>query len=60
MTDGICLISLKQELKQRRCSLQDGVVSEDTDDIKITIQNNSDSEVKIDEGESLCLINYYV
>mgnify|MGYP003390553951 FL=1 len=60
MTDGICLISLKQELKQRRCSLQDGVVSEDTDDIIITIQNNSDSEVKINESESLCLINYYV
>ena len=60
MTAGICLVSLRQEIKQMKCSLQDGTVSEDVDDIIITIQNNSASEVKINEGDSLCYVNYYV
>ena len=58
MTRGICLISLRQELKLKRCSLQDGTVSEDVEDIIITIQNNSESEVVINEGDSLCYIIY--
>lgn len=60
MTRGVCLVSLRQELKQKRCSLQDGTISEDVDDIIITIQNNSDSVVTINEGDSLCYVNYYV
>jgi len=60
MTRGICLVSLRQELKQKRCSLHDGTVSEDVDDIIITIQNNSDSIITILEGDSLCYVNYYV
>lgn len=39
---GMVFISLKQELKIKRCSLQDGVVAETVDDIIVTIQNNSD------------------
>ena len=58
MTRGMCLISLRQELKLKRCSLQDGTVSEDVADIIITIQNNSESAVIINEGDSLCYINY--
>jgi hypothetical protein len=61
MTDGICLVSLKQELKQKRCSLQDGIVAlaEVIDDIIVTMQNNSEYEVIINEGDSLFYVNYY-
>lgn len=59
MTKGMCLVSLRQEIKQKRCSLQDGIISEDVEDIIITIQNNSAVEVTIRDGESLCYVNYY-
>ena len=59
-TNGICLVSLKQDLKQKRLSLQDGTVSEDVDDIIITLQNNSNSEVTIAEGQSFCFVNYHM
>ena len=58
MTRGMCLISLRQELKLKRCSLQDGTVPEDVADIIITIQNNSESVVIVNEGDSLCYIIY--
>lgn len=58
MTRGNCLISLRQNIKQQRCSLQDGTVSEDVDDIIITIQNNSEVAIEIKEGDSLCYVNY--
>lgn len=53
---GMIFISLKQDLKIKRCSLQDGVVSESVDDIIVTIQNNSDIEVLINAGDSLCYV----
>jgi hypothetical protein len=56
MTGGLCLVSLSKELKQKHCSLQDGAVTFDIDDIIVTIQNNSDSIVTINEGQSLCYI----
>jgi hypothetical protein len=59
ITRGICLVSLRQDIKEKRCSLQDGTVSEDVEDIIITIQNNFDCIVTINEGDSLCYINYY-
>ena len=59
MTRGICLISLRQEIKTRRLSLHDGTVSEDVDDIIITIQNNSEKIVNLLKGASLCYINYH-
>lgn len=58
ITRGVCLISLRQAIKEKRCSLQDGTISEDVQDIVITIQNNSDSVVTLNEGDSLCYINY--
>jgi len=57
---GVCLVSLRQAIKEKRCSLQDGTISEDVEDIVVTIQNNSDSVVIINEGNSLCYINYHV
>ena len=58
MTKGVCLVSLRQEIKMRRLSLQDGTISEDVEDIIITIQNNSEVQVTIREGDSLCFIDY--
>jgi len=58
MTRGICLISLRQYIKEKRCSLQNAIVSENVDDIIITIQNYSDSDVTIQSGDSLCYVNY--
>ena len=60
MSRGVCLISLRQYIKEKRCSLQDGIVSEDVEDMVIIIQNHSDSEVIINKGESLCYVNYCV
>ncbi len=53
---GMVFVSLKQDLKIKRCSLQDGVVSETVDDIIVTIQNNSDTAVTINAGDSLCFV----
>lgn len=53
---GMVFVSLKQSLKIKRCSLQDGVVSETVDDIIVTIQNSSDAGVIVNAGESMCFI----
>jgi hypothetical protein len=60
MTKGKCLVSLRQKLIEKELLLQDGTVSEDVEDIIITIQNNSDTAVIIKERDSLCYINYYL
>lgn len=59
MTRRMCLISLRKNIKEKRCSLQDGFVCEHVTDIIITVQNNSDTAVTVNEGDSLCYINYY-
>src|SRR6218665_2501889 len=60
MTRGVCLVSLRQVIKEKGCSLQDGTIFEDVEDIVITIQNNSESVVSIGKGDFLCYINYHV
>ena len=55
---GVCSVSLKQSLKEKRCSLQDGIIAESVDDIIVTIQNNSKDAVNIVEGESLCFVTH--
>ena len=55
---GVCIVSLRQSLKEKRCSLQDGFVAESVDDTIVTIQNNSDAAVAIVEGESLCFVTH--
>ncbi|KAH3844580.1 hypothetical protein DPMN_086839 [Dreissena polymorpha] len=35
---GVCSVSLKQSLKEKRCSLQDGIIAESVDDIIVTIK----------------------
>lgn len=53
---GMVFVSLKQDLKVKRLSLQDGVVSETVDDIIVTIQNNSDTAVTVNAGDSMCYV----
>lgn len=57
---GVCSVSLRQTLKEKRCSLQDGFVAESVDNIIVTIQNNSDNVVNISAGESLCFVSHQV
>ena len=54
MLRGWCKVQLKQEIQN--CGLQDDVVSKNTKDIVITILNDSESEVVINEGDSLCYV----
>ena len=58
LVQGVCSVSLKQSLKEKKCSLQDGIIAESVDDIIVTIQNNSKDAVNIVEGESLCFVTH--
>jgi len=60
MSDGMIHISLNQELKLKRCINLDGSVVEGVENILATIQNNSENNVIILPGETLCLIRYMV
>lgn len=56
---GVGIVSLKQSLKEKRCSLQDGFIGESVNDVIITIQNNADVAVTIQAGESICLLSHH-
>jgi len=56
ITRGMCLITLRQYIKDKRYSLQNPIVAEDVDDIIIIIQNISDSDVTINRCDSLCYV----
>src|SRR6218665_2413237 len=60
MSRAVCLVSLRQVTKEKGCSLQDETISENVEDIVITIQNNSESVVSIGKGDSLSCISYHV
>ena len=61
MTRGMCLVSLRQEIVEKGCTLREGgTVSGNVADIVIVIQNDSDSVVSVNEGDSLCYIDYNV
>ena len=53
MSEGIVLTSLVNLLRGKRCSIQNEVNVENTDDIITTISNNSKEIVKIQENELL-------
>ena len=59
--DGLCLVSLKQEHKERLISLQNEIIisEKEVPNIIITLQNNSDTYVTIREGDSLCFVDYH-
>ena len=47
MSGGVVLVTLANSLKNKRCSLQNDVSLEDTEDIVITITNNSNDIINI-------------
>ena len=55
---GIVFVSLKNDLKKKMLSLHDGVIVESVENIIITVTNNSDSLVTINDGESLCFVTH--
>ena len=59
MSEGVVLTGLANSLKNKRCSLQNEVSLEDTENIAITITNNNSNEiVDIQENEFLCRVCY--
>ena len=58
MSDGVTLVSLDQELKRLKCSIQNEVLIENTPDVVILIQNNSTEVVTLLPGQDLCLLRY--
>ena len=55
---GVVQLPLKNEFKQKFLSLHDGLITEDVDKITVNIQNNSNTDVVVSEGESLCFISH--
>ena len=58
MIEGVVLAGLVNSLKYKRCSLQNKVSLEDTEDIVITLTINSNKIVDIREHELLCRVCY--
>ena len=58
MSQGVVLVALANSLKNKRCSLQNEVSLEDSEDIVITITNNSNEIVDIQESMLLCRVCY--
>ena len=58
MSEGVVLTSLSNSLSERRCSLQNEVNLQDTNNIITVITNNSKENVKINKMDLLCLASY--
>jgi hypothetical protein len=58
MSSGVTIVSLMQQLKQIKLSIQNESVVETTDDIVISIQNNSNNDITIKAGDALCFLTY--
>ena len=58
MSQGVVLSSLANSLRDKWCSLQNEVSLEDSEDIVITITNNSSHIVDIQSHELLCRVCY--
>ena len=58
MSQGVVLSSLANSLKNKKCSLQNEVSLEDSEDIVIAITNNSNQIVDIQSHELLCHVCY--
>ena len=58
MSEGIVFVALANSLKNKRCSLQNEVSLEDAEDIVITLTNNLNEIVHIEEPELLCRVCY--
>ena len=58
MSEGVVLVALANSLKNKRCSLQNEVSLEDSENIVITITNNSNQILHIEKPEVLCRVCY--
>ena len=58
MSEGIVVTGLANSLREKRCSIQNEVNLENTNDIITTVSNNSKETVNIQENELLCLVCY--
>ena len=58
MRKGVVLAGLANILKYKRCSLQNEVSLEDTEDIVITLTNNSNEIIDVRKHELLCRVCY--
>ena len=58
MSQGVVLTGLANSLKNKRCSLQNEVSLEDVENIVITLTNNSNEVVDIQENKLLCRVCY--
>ena len=58
MSQGVVLTGLANSLKNKRCSLQNEVSLEDVENIVITLTNNSNEIVDIQENKLLCRVCY--
>ena len=58
MSQGVVLSSLANSLRNKWCSLQNEVSLEDSEDIVITITNNSNHIIDIQSHELLCRVCY--
>ena len=57
-SEGVVLTSLSNSLSKKRCSLQNEVNLQDTNNIITVITNNSKESVKINKMDLLCLVSY--
>jgi hypothetical protein len=58
MQIGVIIVSLTQQLKKVKLSIQNESVIETADDIVITIQNNTNNDIMIRAGDALCYLTY--
>ena len=58
MSYGVVLVCLANSLREKRCSIQNEVNLEDTNDIITAISNNSKETINILENEVLCFACY--
>ena len=58
ISEGVVLVCLANSLREKRCSVQNEVNLEDTNDIIISISSNSKEPINIRENELLCLVCY--
>jgi hypothetical protein len=58
MSFGVIIVSLTQQLKRVKLSIQNESVVETADDIVISIQNNSNNDITIKAGDALCYLTY--
>ena len=58
MSEGVVLVALASSLKNKRCSLQNELSLEDAEDNVITLTNNSNESLHIEEPELLCRVCY--